>query len=308
MRTLAILPAAAAALQEPATQAHGAEENGVDLGNVLAHHILDASEYDIPFLGPIHLPQWLQPFHLGGAEIDLNLSKHVVLLLVAALITAVLSIYAARAIARQGSARAPSGLAGAMEALVVFLRDDVVKPAIGHGSERFTPLILTFFLFILTMNLLGLVPGGGSATGNIAVTATLAIITFLVTEIGGFLKLGPAAYMRTIFFAPPGVSGVTKYALMAVLTPVELLGKFTKPFALAMRLFANMTAGHMLIFSVLGFILLAGQLVVTRWLVAAGASLFVVAILVLELLIAIIQAYIFAMLSASFIGLMQHEH
>ena len=296
--------------QEPgATQeAAAATHEGVDLAAVLAHHILDAPEYEIPFVGAIHLPQWWQAFHLGGVEVDMNLSKHVVLLLLAAVITAALSMFAARTIMRQGTARAPSGMANAMEALVVFLRDDVCKQSIGHGYQRFTPLIFTLFFFILTMNLLGLVPGAGSATGNLAVTGMLAIITFLVTEVSGFFKLGPAGYMRTIFYVPAGITGPMKYLMLVVMTPVELLGKLTKPFALAIRLFANMTAGHMMIFTVLGFILLAGQLVVARWFIAAGSYAFVSAVMLLELLIAVIQAYIFAMLSAVFIGLMQHEH
>ena len=292
------------AAQEAAAEAH----EGVDLAGVLAHHILDAPEYEIPFVGSFHLPQWWQPFHLGGVEVDMNLSKHVVLLLLAAVITAALSMFAARTIMRQGTARAPSGMANAMEALVVFLRDDVCKQSIGHGYQRFTPLIFTLFFFILTMNLLGLVPGAGSATGNLAVTGMLAIITFLVTEVSGFFKLGPAGYMRTIFYVPAGITGPMKYLMLVVMTPVELLGKLTKPFALAIRLFANMTAGHMMIFTVLGFILLAGQLVVARWFIAAGSYAFVSAVMLLELLIAVIQAYIFAMLSAVFIGLMQHEH
>ena len=293
-----------AAPQEAAGAGH---EGPFDLGGMLAHHILDSGEYELPFIGPVHLPTW-EPIRLGGLAVDLSISKHVVLLLLAAFITTALVMMAARTIARQGTAKAPSGIANAVEAVVVFLRDNLCKEYIGHGYQRFVPLILTLFFFILTMNLLGLVPWGGSATGNLAVTATLAIITFLVTEISGFLTLGPGGYMRTIFYTPPGTSGFVKYAMLAVMTPVELLGKFTKPFALAIRLFANMTAGHMLIFSVLGFIFLFGNIAFGRWLIAGGSYAFVSAILLLELLIAFIQAYIFAMLSAVFIGLMRHEH
>ncbi len=293
-----------AAPQDSAAAGH---EGPFDLGEMLGHHILDGSYYELPFIGEVGLPQWT-PFQVGGLMIDLSISKHVVLLLLAALITAALVMMAARVIARQGTGRAPSGLANAIEAVVIFLRDDLCKEYIGHGYQRFVPLILTLFFFILTMNLLGLVPWGGSATGNLAVTATLAIITFVVTEVSGFLTLGLRGYMRTIFYTPPGTGGFVKYAMLAVMTPVELLGKFTKPFALAIRLFANMTAGHMLIFSVLGFIFLFGHIAFGRWLIAGGSYAFVSAILLLELLIAFIQAYIFAMLSAVFIGLMRHEH
>lgn len=304
MNGMTILSQEPAAPQEPAGAGH---EGPFDLGEMLSHHILDGPAYELPFLGEVHLPEW-EPFQVGGLMIDMSISKHVVLLLLAALITAAMVMMATRSIARYGVGRAPGGFANAMEAVVIFLRDDLCKGYIGHGYERFVPLILTFFFYILTMNLLGLVPWGGSATGNLAVTATLAIITFIVTEVSGFLTLGPRGYMRTIFFVPPGTSGFVKYAMLVIMTPVELLGKITKPFALAIRLFANMTAGHMLIFSLLGFIIFFGNLAFGRWAIAGASYLFVSAIMVLELLIAFIQAYIFAMLSAVFIGLMRHEH
>ncbi len=285
---------------------HG--EGPFDLGAMLGHHILDAPEMELPG-GAVHLPHWdWAVFHVGPATVDLSPTKHVVLLLLAAAITAALTLLAAQTVSRQGPGRAPRGLANAIEGVVVFLRDDVCKENIGHGYRRFVPLILTLFFFILVMNLLGLVPWGGSATGNLAVTATLAVVTFLITEVSGLRALGPAGYMRTIFYAPPGVSGGMKYLMLLIMTPVELLGKFIKPFALALRLFANMTAGHVLIFSLLGFIFLFGHIAIVKWAVAAGSYALVSAILLLELLIAVIQAYIFAMLSAVFIGLMQHEH
>ena len=297
-------------------EAHGVYDDGhgdahdgpFDLGEMLAHHILDDVKMELPG-GYLNLPHWdWAVFNLGAATIDLSPSKHVVLLLLAALLTALFSILAARAVSRHGPGQAPRGFANAIEGVVVFLRDDVCKDNIGDGYHRFVPLVLTLFFFILVMNLLGLVPWGGSATGNLAVTATLAGVTFLVTEISGFRALGPAGYLRTIFYAPPGVSGIMKYMLLLIMTPVELLGKFIKPFALALRLFANMTAGHVLIFSLLGFIFIFGHIEIVRWAVAAGSYALVSAILLLELLIAVLQAYIFAMLSSVFIGLMQHEH
>ncbi len=284
-------------------------EGPFDLGAMLGSHILDAPKYELPFVGYVNLPHWdWLVLSLGPVTVDLNLTKHVVLLLVAATVTALVALYSSRVVAGGGVGRAPKGLANAMEAAVVFLRDDLCKESIGEGYERFTPLILTLFFFVLTMNLMGLVPWGGSASGNLAVTATLALIVFLVTEIAGFRTLGAAGYMRTVFFAPPGLTGPIKYLLLAIMTPVEILGKFTKPFALAIRLFANMTAGHMMIFTFIGFIFFFAHLTVGRWFVAAGSFAFVSVIMLLELMIAFIQAYIFAMLSAVFIGLMQHEH
>ncbi len=283
----------------------GAHGGAFDLGEMLAGHILDADKYELPFAGYVYLPRW---DWLVFGPVDLNPSKHTILLLAAAAITAFLALYAARAATRAGAERAPGGIANAMEAMVAFLRDDLCRKSIGDGYERFAPLILTLFFFVLAMNLMGLVPWGGSASGNLAVTGSLALVVFLVTEVAGFRKLGGAAYLRTVFFAPPGLSGAMKWVMMAIMTPVEVLGKLTKPFALAIRLFANMTAGHLMIFTVIGFIFLFSHLTLGRWLVASGSFAFVSAIMLLELLIAFIQAYIFAMLSAVFIGLMQHEH
>ncbi len=305
---LAGSPAAVAGAQEHGSSEAEGHDGPFDLGKMLGHHILDAPEMELPGV-VVHLPHWdWAVLHLGAATVDMSPTKHVILLLLAAVITAVLTLLAARTVTRQGPGRAPRGMANAVEAVVVFLRDDVCKENIGHGYQRFVPLVLTLFFFILVMNLLGLVPWGGSATGNLAVTATLALVTFTVTEISGFRALGPAGYLRTIFYSPPGVSGPMKYLMLLIMTPVEFLGKLIKPFALALRLFANMTAGHVLIFSLLGFIFLFGHIAFVRWAVAAGSYALVSAIMLLELLIAVIQAYIFAMLSAVFIGLMQHEH
>ncbi len=290
---------------------HGATAEGAeafDLGEMLSHHILNSTEIELPFGKVIHLPHW-DPIQIGGFALDLSPTKHTVFIALAAILTALFVTVAARTIAKRGVTDAPTGFANAIEALVVFFRDDVCKDNIGHGYQRFTPLILTFFFFILTMNLLGLVPWGASATGNISVTLALALITFLVVEIAGFFKLGPMGYAKTIFFVPPGIEGPMKYLLLIVMVPVEFLGKLTKPFALCIRLFANMTAGHMLIFSLLGLIFVFASMgPVAQGSVAVGAALMVFAIMILELLVAVIQAYIFAMLSAVFIGLMQHEH
>ena len=291
------------AQQEPHADGHA---EGFDLGEMLGHHILNSSEYELPFVGPVHLPHWPE-LAVGGFAVDLSPTKHVVLLLLGAFITAGFAILAGQRLARSDPGRAPNGLANAIEAIVVYFRDDLCKGYIGHGYERFVPLVLTLFFFILTMNLLGLVPWGGSATGNIMVTGTLALVTFVVVEVSGFASLGPRGYLRTIFFVPPGVTGAMKYVVLAVMTPVELMGKFLKPFALAIRLFANMTAGHVLIFSVLGFIFLFGNYAYIRWLIAAGSYGLVSAILLLEVLIAFIQAYVFAMLTAAFIGLIRHH-
>lgn len=290
--------------QEAHPAGHG---GGFDLGEMLGHHILNSDKYELPFIGPVNLPHW-PDLAVGGVTVNLSPTKHVILLLLGSVITATVAILAGQRVARADAASAPGGMANAIEAVAVYFRDDLCKGYIGHGHERFAPLVLTLFFFILTMNLLGLVPWGGSATGNIMVTATLALVTFVVVEVSGFRTLGPKGYLKTIFYVPPGVEGAMKYVVLAVMTPVEFMGKFLKPFALAIRLFANMTAGHVLIFSVLGFIFLFGHLAFVRWLIAAGSYGLVSAILLLEVLIAFIQAYVFAMLTAAFVGLIRHPH
>ena len=296
----------AEAVQAVEHAADAAEHSEVfDLGATLGHHILNSSEWELPFF-TWDLPHF-EPIHLGPVTLDLSFSKHLMLLFLAAALTLVMVTWVARTVSKKID-DAPTGFANAVEAIVMFFRDDVCKVNIGHGYERFTPFVLTLFFFILNMNLLGLVPWGGSATGNLSVTAALAIITFLVVEVGGLLKLGPIGYAKTIFFVPPGTTGITAVIMLLIMTPVEFLSKLTKPFALAIRLFANMTAGHMLIFTLLGLIFVFSNTGAVQVGVAFGSFLMVSAIMLLELLVALIQAYIFAMLAAVFIGLMQHEH
>jgi F-type H+-transporting ATPase subunit a len=162
------------------------------------------------------------------------------------------------------------------------------------------------FFFILFCNLLGLLPWGSSPTGNVSVTAVLAIITFFIVEVTGMRTLGPVGYAKTIFYLPHGVPTVMKPIMLAIMTPVELLAKFTKPFALTMRLYANMTAGHAVVLALTGLLVMAAM-ASSLW-VAPAPLLMAVGIMVLELFVALLQAYIFAMLSAVFIGLIRHAH
>jgi F-type H+-transporting ATPase subunit a len=287
--------------------AHGAEGGTPDLGGTLMHHIVDAAEIELPLGLTIHLPH-LEPLHLGPLTIDVSPTKHVVFLLLAAAICAIVFTLVGRSLRRRDPNRAPSGFANAIEALVLYFRDEVVRRNIGEGADKYASYILTLFFFILTMNLLGLVPWGASATGNISVTAALAIVTFVVVEVSGFRALGPAGYARTIFFVPHGIPGWMKPVMLAVMIPVELVSKLTKPFALAVRLFANMTAGHTLILSLLGLIFIFAQLTFGKWAVAGASVGATTAMMVLELFVAFLQAYIFAMLTAVFIGLIRHAH
>ena len=296
------------ALQESA-QAHSSE-GPPDLQYMLLHHLLDGNELEFEILGRgfvFHLPEF-DPLHVGGLTIDLSPTKHVVFMFLAALLCLVIFIPIGRAMRDKYTDRAPSGLANAMEALVIYFRDEVVRRNIGHGADAYTGYILTLFFFILFMNVLGLMPFGATATGNFMVTGALALMTFVVVEISGMRTLGFKGYMRTIFYAPPGLPPIGQAALMVILTPVEFLGKLTKPFALMIRLFANMMAGHTLVLSLLGFIFLFAGIGTAKWLVAGGSVLIVIAIMALEVFVAFLQAFIFAMLSAVFIGLIRHAH
>ncbi|MEP6591430.1 MAG: F0F1 ATP synthase subunit A [Gemmatimonadota bacterium] len=280
------------------------------IAEMVFHHTGDAHELDFAPLGTIHLPIW-EPIHIGSLAIDLSPTRHVVLMIFAAVLTLALLKLAANGIARaRAEGRAPKGYAGAMEAFVVFVRNEIAIVNIGHEmGPVYAPLIMAFFFFILMMNLLGLVPWGASPTGNLAVTAALAILAFAVIEIGGIVKLGPKGYLRTIFPKVSGMSGAGGVAMSIAMGPIEILSKLVKPIALAIRLFGNMLAGHFVILSLFGIIFLFGTL---GWLTSGGigvvTAVVVLGVMFLELIVAFLQAYVFALLSAVFIGLMQHEH
>ncbi len=309
MRTLLrILRQSGEHAAEAGEQAAGASGGGPpDIGGMLMHHLTDARELDLPVVGPVELPHF-DPVHLGPLALDLSPTKHVVFLVAAAIVTGGVFVLLGGLARRKYGERAPGGFANAMEAMVLYFRDEVVRRNIGHGGDRFTPLILTLFFFILTMNLLGLVPWGATATGNLSVTAALAFVSLVVIEVSGFLELGPAGYARTIFYAPAGMHPAGRALMMVIMTPVEFLGKLAKPFALAIRLFANMTAGHTVVLSLLGMIFVFGNLALGRWAVAGGSVVMSVLIMLLEIFVAFLQAYIFAMLTAVFIGLIRHAH
>jgi len=280
----------------------------LNVGEMVLHHTADAWTLDFYPLGTVHLPRFPDT-HIFGMTVNLSPTKHVVFLMVAAVLVFLTMLAAKRGLATQRAGeRTPRGFAGAVEGLVLWVRNDVAIANIGHDGAKFAPLIITLFFFVLYSNLLGLVPWGSTPTGNLAVTGALAIIVFLVIEIAGFIKLGPKGYLSTIFPHFPGIHGPGAVVLSIAMAPIEIMGKLVKPFALAVRLFGNMTAGHFVILSLFGIVFLFGSLGAVAWGIGIATAGLVVGIMLLEIIVALLQAYVFALLSAVFIGLMQHEH
>ena len=274
-----------------------------DIPAYISHHLEDSRQFE--FAGwHFDLNAFaFDPIHIGGLTLDLSPTRQLIFIFLAAFLCIGLFVPLARAAVRRDRSKAPSGFANGMEALVLYFRDNIVRSNIGHGADGFTPFILTLFFFILFMNLFGLTPFGITATANLSVTAALALIAFVVVEVAGMRALGPAGYARTIFYLPPGLPLIMKPVMLPIMTFVEFLGKLTKPFALAVRLFANMMAGHILILALVGLIL------VTQSFLVGGASVLIMSLLmILELFVAFLQAYIFAMLTSVFIGLIRHAH
>jgi F-type H+-transporting ATPase subunit a len=252
----------------------------------IMHHVLDSRTLDLPFI-EIQLPQ----IHLFG--IDLSITKHLVFMWVSLIVLISFFIHISKTYKKS---LVPHGATNLSEILIIFVRDEIAKPTIGKGYEKFLPYLLTSFFFILTCNFIGLIPYGSTATSNISVTATLATISFVVIQVGGMMKNGFFGYFKGL--VPHGMP----VWLLPIMIPVELLGLFTKPFALAIRLFANMTAGHIVILSLLGLIFILHTYVVVP--VSVSFALF---IYLLEILVALLQAYIFTMLSSLFIGMAVHQ-
>ena len=306
----AVVAASAALGPTPLRAQEAAADKPVD---IITPHITDSYELEMPwfnaeFAKEVCLgrheangecgPLW-DPVHIGSFEINLSPTKHVVFLLLAAAISTLVLVGAASAQRRhQATAGHTKGFAGGIEAAVLYLRNEVILPNVGPHGEAFVPFGLTLFFFILTANLLGLIPYGATATGNIAVTATLAIITFVVVEITGIRTQG-AGYLGTLFYWNKELPLYVRIPMFIIMSPVEMIGKLAKPFALAIRLFANMTAGHIVVLALIGLIFAFRS-------IASGAPfLMAIGIMMLELFVALLQAYIFTLLSSVFIGLIR---
>lgn len=253
----------------------------------ILHHVMDGKSLDFAPFGSIPLPQ----FSLFG--LDLSITKHVLFMWIGAVLLFIVMTRVAKA---YKSSMIPKGFTNFWEVFILFVRDEIAKPTIGKGFEKFLPYLLTAFFFILFGNFLGLIPFSATFTSNISVTATMAIFTFLVIQFGGMRNNGIFGYFKGLI--PHGVP----IFLLPIMAVVELLGLLAKPFALAIRLFANMTAGHIVIYALISLIFVMQSI---GWAgLAIPMALFIYG---LEVLVALLQAYIFTMLSSLFIGMAVHQ-
>jgi F-type H+-transporting ATPase subunit a len=264
----------------------GKVEHGEE-GNWIMHHIMDGPTLDFSPFGKIDLPQ----YKIFGD--NLLITKHSVFLVFIALLLIVVLRQTAKSYKRS---LIPRGMTNVWEIIIIFVRDEIAKTTIGKGYEKFLPYLLTAFFFILFSNFLGLIPFSATITSNISVTAVLATLSFLTIQIGGMRKNGAIGYFKGLI--PHGIPVV----FLPVIGVVEFIGLFTKPFALAIRLFANMTAGHIVIYALISLIFVMQSYGIAF--LSVPMALFVY---LLEILVALLQAYIFTMLSSLFIGMAVHQ-
>ncbi len=325
--TLMALPAMASGHAE-------AEEGKVDIKEIIFGHLSDSYEWHIAGDVALHLPCILyssesglkvfmsdkleggeeyEGYHIdpesgkivnaaGVRPFDISITKNVLELFFVCFLLCTVILSCAHWYRKNGYKKAPGGFVGMIETIVNFIDKQVAQASIGVGYERFSTYLLTIFFFILTCNLLGLVPifpGGANLTGNIAVTLTCAITAFIAINF-----FAPKEYYKSIFWphVPLGLK------LIPLMPTIEFIGVFTKPFALTVRLFANIMAGHIIILALTSVIFVGWQQGAIM-----GGNMTVVSVAFcifmncLELLVAFIQAYVFTILTANFIGLAQHE-
>lgn len=264
-------------------------EKGLDVFS--SHNFYDEHHNEVEYNGYKldHGHIYLSASH--KAVLDLSITKNVAMLFINAALLLIVFLAVAKG-CEKNKGKAPSGIQSFFEPIIVFVRDEVVKPNIGHHYEKFLPYMLTLFFFILFGNLLGLLPGAGNLTGNIAVTVTLATLTFIITNFNG-----NKSYWGHIFWTP----GVP-LPLRIIILPVEIVGIFTKPISLTIRLFVAITAGHIVLLSLIFLAFIFKSV----W-VGAGSTVMVLFISLIELLVAGIQAYVFVLFSSLYIGMAMAE-
>ncbi|MFT6215899.1 MAG: F-type H+-transporting ATPase subunit a [Roseivirga sp.] len=300
----------------------GEEKEGGDTEFIM-HHIADAHEWHLITIGHTHvtipLPVIIYDYEKGfkvhmssefadadhnpievdgfmiehgelhatdNAEyLDLSITKNVASLLLSVIV--LILIFSSVAKSYKNGVAAPKGIQSFFEPIIVFVRDDIAKVNIGRKYEKFLPYLLTLFFFILFNNLLGLTPGSANLSGNIAVTITLALFTFFITNFSG----GKAYWMHILW--TPGVP----LPIRPVILLVEIIGIFTKPISLTLRLFASITAGHIVVLSIIGL-----GFILQNTAVGVVGTLFSVVITLIEIVVALIQAYVFTLFSSMYIG------
>lgn len=325
-----ILTAVSAVLFTPFARAsEGSPSGGFDAGEVILHHVKDDHIWHFwdGHYGTIYLPVivyskergWevfssrnfydenhnpveyngykMEHGHIyladsGKPVLDISITKNVAMLFINAALLLGVFLSVAKGY-KENQGRAPKGIQSFFEPVIVFVRDEIVKPNIGHHYEKYLPYLLTLFFFILFGNLLGLLPGAGNLTGNIAVTMTLAVFTFILTNVSG-----TRSYWGHIFWTP----GVP-LPLRIVILPVEIVGLFTKPFSLMIRLFVAITAGHIVLLSLISLAFIFQSIAV-----GLVSSLIVLFINLIELLVAGIQAYVFTLFTSLYIGMAVADH
>ena len=295
-------------------------------GEMIDHHIKDAHSWEIAHGLVVHLPVILYnhgsldifssanfydeqhnlvPYkgyvmdheHIsatdGSHPMDFSITKNVLFIFIDAALMLLLFFAVARGY-KKNAGKAPSGIQSFFEPIIIFVRDEIVKPNLGEKKyERYLPYMLTLFFFIWFGNLLGLLPGAANMTGNIAITMVLAVGTFLLTNLSGNKH-----YWGHIFNTP----GVP-LALKPIIVPVEIIGMFTKPISLMVRLFVAITAGHIVILSLMSL-----TFIFHSFAVGIGSTVVVTVITFIEILVATIQAYVFTMFSSMYIGMAVDDH
>ncbi|PIS46811.1 MAG: ATP synthase F0 subunit A [Elusimicrobia bacterium CG08_land_8_20_14_0_20_51_18] len=254
----------------------------MELKEILEHHIID------------HVYDWI---NVSGLK--LPFSKHLLMMAIASSVL----LFVFPVIVRS-RIRFLSPVRSMLEIILIFIRDEIVLPNLGSKGAGYLHYFATLFFFILVMNLLGFIPFGSTATGNIAVTLAMALTTFVLVNFAGIRAQGPVSYLKHLV-----PSGVPSW-LYPLLFPIELIGMFTKTFALAIRLFANMIAGHIVILVFISFIFIFGSinLYLGLFVTAPVSVLLVIFISLLELFVAFLQAYVFTFLTAIFTGAAMHPH
>lgn len=271
------------------------EEKGLDVFS--SHNFFNENHEVVPYNGYVMDHDHIM-LESGGHVLDVSITKNVLFIFIDALLLILVFMAVARGY-KKNEGRAPKGIQSLFEPIIVFVRDDIAKENIGHKYERFMPFLLTVFFFIWFGNLLGLLPGAANMTGNISITLTLAIFTLLTTLFSG----RKTYWLHIVDPLGKSMPWAGKILLYIILWPVEIIGIFTKPFSLMIRLFANITAGHILILSIISLAFIFESLTI-----GVVGALFATVMNMLELFVAVLQAYVFTLLSALYFGQAVEEH